>query len=74
MSTVGLIASGLLSFFYTFFAQTYPKTESKIEILSEKINSWDNFHKEVRDDLKEIRSAQKEFYILLLERKNPRDK
>ena len=73
VSTLALMASGLVSFFYTFFAQSYPKIQSKIEVLDQKIKGWDTFHGDVRGSLKEIRDAQRQVYMILMERSEKKD-
>jgi hypothetical protein len=74
VSTAGLLLSGLISFFYTFFAQVYPKTEARIDVLAEKARVTERFEEHVTSELKEIRVGQKELYQLLLEDYDPRNK
>ena len=69
MSSAGLLASGLISFIYTFFTQVYPKTEARLDVLAERVRVSKEFENHVTVELKEIRVAQKELYILLLEAK-----
>lgn len=74
IGTMGILLASLVAFFYTFFAQTYPKTVARIDVIEERVKNWVNLHRDLKADLtnmqgniKDVRDGQKELLILLLD-------
>ena len=69
VSTLALMFSGLVSFFYTFFSQVFPTTQTKIQVLESRSKGWDETRTILVNEVKEIKTQQHEIYLLILDKK-----
>lgn len=69
MGILGTVATGLLTFFYNFFGDVFPKTQRRLDHLEVTLQNQVEISQDIRKDLREIKKGQNEIYRILIERR-----